>query len=169
MRAEEILETQTIADLDRRIVLATQSGLPVTTDPFATLAEELGVPEALVLERLREMQESGMIRRIAAVPNHFALGYAFNGMTVWDVDDDVVDEIGRKVGALEFVSHCYRRPRRLPDWRFNLFAMVHSRSRQQARDKIAEIRELIGPSCRAHDAIFSRRILKKTGLRLTNR
>jgi DNA-binding Lrp family transcriptional regulator len=87
-------------------------------------------------------------------------------MTVWDVADDRVDELGERVGRLDFVSHCYRRPRHPPDWPYNLFAMVHGRSRDEVEAKVAVIAALVGPSCRAHDVLYSSRILKKTGLRL---
>jgi DNA-binding Lrp family transcriptional regulator len=87
-------------------------------------------------------------------------------MSVWDVDDAEVDALGRQVGALEFVSHCYRRPRRLPDWPYNLFAMVHARSRDEVEARIEVIRSLLGPALRAQEVLYSTRILKKTGLRL---
>jgi DNA-binding Lrp family transcriptional regulator len=85
---------------------------------------------------------------------------------VWDVADDAVDKLGAKVGALPFVTHCYRRPRRLPQWRYNLFAMVHGKSRAEADAHVEEIRKLLGAALRAHDVLYSTRILKKTGLRL---
>jgi DNA-binding Lrp family transcriptional regulator len=112
------------------------------------------------------MLEDGRIRRIGAVPNHYALGYTANAMTVWDVADGAVDELGARVGALPFVSHCYRRPRRLPHWRYNLFAMVHGRSRADTDASIAAIRGLLSGGLHASDALYSTRILKKTGLRL---
>jgi DNA-binding Lrp family transcriptional regulator len=108
----------------------------------------------------------GTIRRIGAVPNHYALGYRFNGMTVWDVDDAQVDALGEQVGTLPFVTHCYRRPRRLPDWPYNLFAMVHCKNSEEAAARVAEIAALLGTACRAHETLFSSRILKKTGLRI---
>jgi len=107
-----------------------------------------------------------MIRRIGAVPNHYALGYAANGMTVWDVDDDQVDALGERIGRLAFVSHCYRRPRRLPVWPYNLFAMVHGHDRNEVIGYAAEIGRLLGRACRRNDILYSSRILKKTGLRI---
>jgi hypothetical protein len=71
------------------------------------------------------------------------------------------------VGALQFVTHCYERPRHLPLWPYNLFAMVHGHAREEVLDKVEEIRTLIGPAQRGHDVLFSKRILKKTGLRIT--
>ena len=112
------------------------------------------------------MLADGRIRRIGAVPNHYALGYTANAMTVWDVDDEAVDGLGAAVGSLSFVSHCYRRPRRLPGWRYNLFAMVHGRDRGKTEAHRAEIRTLLGSALRGSDVLYSTRILKKTGLRL---
>ena len=89
-------------------------------------------------------------------------------MSVWDVADEAVAEVGPRIGALAFVTHCYRRPRRLPQWPYNLFAMVHGRSRDEVRAKVEEIAALIGPAARSHDVLFSTRILKKTGLRLAS-
>ena len=80
-------------ELDRRLVLATQGGLPLVPRPYAAVAEVLGVDEALVCERLAAMLADGRIRRIGAVPNHYAIGYTANGMSVWDVDDAVIDAV----------------------------------------------------------------------------
>ncbi len=155
-------------DVDRRIVRATQGGLPLTPRPYAAIATELGLEAEDVMSRIKRMQETGAIRRIGAVPNHYALGYRANGMSVWDVEDAMVGEIGRRVGALDFVSHCYLRPRHMPDWPYNLFAMVHGKNRDEVEDKIAHIAESIGPSCRGRDVLYSTHILKKTGLRLAD-
>jgi DNA-binding Lrp family transcriptional regulator len=151
---------------DRAIVAATQGGLPLVPRPFAAVAEAVGLEEAEVLTRMAAMQDAGVIRRIAAAPNHYRLGLAANGMTVWDVDDDLVSALGRAVGALPFVTHCYRRPRALPDWPYNLFAMVHGATRAEVEAKRAEIGALLGHAARAGDILYSTAILKKAGLRL---
>ncbi|WP_413867788.1 Lrp/AsnC family transcriptional regulator [Albidovulum sp.] len=153
---------------DRRIINATQGGLPLAPAPYAEVARWLGIGEAEVIARLAAMQESGVIRRIALAPNHYALGITANGMSVWDVADDMAETLGAKVGALDFVSHCYLRPRALPDWPYNLFAMIHGRDRGEVETKRQEIAALLGPACRAADILYSTRILKKTGLRLTD-
>jgi DNA-binding Lrp family transcriptional regulator len=156
----------TLSALDRRIVAATQAGLPLIPAPYAQIAALLDLPEGLVIERLAAMQEAGIIRRVALAPNHYALGLAANGMSVWDVADDRAMELGARVGALEAVSHCYLRPRALPVWPYNLFAMIHGRTRDEVEDHRAEIAEILGPACRQSDILYSTRILKKTGLRL---
>lgn len=153
-------------DTDRRIIQATQAGLPLTPRPYHAIAEQLGLDAAEVMRRMRRMLELGVIRRIGAVPNHYALGYRANGMTVWDVADDHVDGLGASVGRLDFVTHCYRRPRHLPDWPYNLFAMVHGRMREEVEAKARVIAELLGEASRGSDILYSSRILKKTGLRI---
>lgn len=154
------------AELDRRIVLAAQSGLPLDARPYHWIAAELGVKPETLMERMRQMLEDGRIRRIGVVPNHYRLGYTANGMAVWDVPDEEITAIGKQVGAMDIVSHCYRRPRHLPDWPYNLFAMVHGHSQEEVRGKVKRINDLLGDKVRRHDLLFSTRILKKTGLRL---
>ncbi|MFE8070365.1 Lrp/AsnC family transcriptional regulator [Marinobacteraceae bacterium S3BR75-40.1] len=158
--------SEPLSELDRALILATQEGLPLVADPWAALGEQLGVSADDVLCRFQRLKDRGVLRRIAAVPNHYRLGYRFNGMTVWDVADVRVRELGQAVGNLPFVSHCYRRPRHLPDWPYNLFAMVHGRSREAVEEQAHEIEQLLGGACRAHTILYSSAILKKTGLRL---
>ena len=152
--------------LDRRLIVATQAGLPRVSRPYEAVGGELGIGGDEVIARLRRMLETGVTRRIGAVPNHYAIGYTANGMSVWDVDDARIDELGAQVGALVFVTHCYRRPRRLPDWPYNLFAMVHSQNRDEVAARVGEIAALLGDACRTHDILYSTAILKKTGLRI---
>jgi len=155
-----------LTPFDRSLVAATQAGLPLEPHPYEAIGARIGVSGAAVRERLAGMLNEGLIRRIGAVPNHYRLGFTANGMTVWDVDDDRVDALGAKVGALPFVSHCYRRPRVLPAWRYNLFAMVHGRSRSDVECYAQQIHCLLADSARAADILYSTRILKKTGPRL---
>ena len=164
----QVAPNSPIDDLDRRIIKATQAGLPLCTQPYAAIAAEIGIAPQEVMSRLRRMSEQGIVRRIGAVPNHYRLGYVANGMSVWDIADDAVSEAGRRVGALDFVSHSYRRPRHPPLWPYNLFAMVHGRVRAEVEEKVARIAELLGPLDRGHDVVYSTRILKKTGLRLVD-
>ena len=153
-------------ELDRRIIVATQDGLPRVARPYHAVGEQVGVTAAEVMARLQRMLERGVIRRIGAVPNHYKLGYRANGMTVWNVPDERIRELGEQVGALASVSHCYHRPRHPPGWPYNLFAMVHGHDRNEVEAKVAEIARLLGDADRGHTVLYSTRILKKTGLRI---
>lgn len=152
--------------LDRAIIVATQAGLPLTARPYHAVAEQVGASAEEVMARLRRMLADGIIRRVGVVPNHYALGYKANGMTVWDIRDDVVSTLGQRLGTLDFISHCYRRPRHPPLWPYNLFAMVHARSHAEVEDKVAEMAAFLGDASRGHTVLYSTRILKKTGLRI---
>ncbi|MEW5728964.1 MAG: AsnC family transcriptional regulator [Pseudomonadota bacterium] len=157
----------TLDEVDRRIIVATQEGLPLVEQPYHAVAEAVGVPASEVMERMRRMLDGGVIRRVGAVPNHYALGYRFNGMTVWDVADEDVEEAGARLTATGCVSHCYQRPRMPPDWPYNLFAMIHARDEMTAGSLVARLAEELGGLSRGHMVLFSTRILKKTGLRLS--
>ena len=152
------------------LVHATQAGLPIRRDPYRAVAERLGVTEAAVMAHLRDMLARGVIRRIGVVPNHYALGFVANGMTVWDVDDGQIDAVGAWLGQRADVSHCYRRPRHPPLWRYNLYAMLHGADRAALLARIDEVAEALEArfpdALRARDVLFSSAILKKTGLRL---
>ncbi len=151
---------------DRALIAATQGGLPLVARPYEAVGAMLGVPGEQVRERLEHMLAQGLVRRIGAVPNHYRLGYTANGMSVWDVADEQVATLGPRVAALPGVSHCYRRPRHLPGWPYNLFAMLHGTSRESVAQQAGEIAALLGGACRGHDILYSTAILKKTGLRL---
>ena len=151
---------------DRALIAATQGGLPLVARPYEAVGAMLSVPGEQVRERLAQMLEGGLVRRIGAVPNHYRLGYTANGMSVWDVDDAQVSKLGARVAQLPGVSHCYRRPRHLPDWPYNLFAMLHGTSREAVAEQAEEIAQMLGNACRSHDILYSTAILKKTGLRL---
>jgi len=153
-------------ETDLRLIQATQSGLPLVPQPYRAIAGQLGVAPEDVMARLQRLMDAGIVRRIGVVPNHYALGYSANGMSVWDVADEHVDALGAQVGQLSFVSHCYRRPRAGTLWPYNLFAMVHGHGRDEVAGYVARIAHLLGAASRSHDILYSSRILKKTGLRI---
>lgn len=152
--------------VDRQLIAATQSGLPLVPQPYEAVGAMVGISSREVQDRLGAMLARGVIRRIGAVANHYRLGYTANGMTVWDVEDARVDELGERIGRLPGVSHCYRRTRALPGWPYNLFVMLHGRSRQEVQAQVVTVAALLGDACRGHDVLYSTQLLKKTGLRL---
>jgi len=158
-----------MTELQRRYILLTQNGLPIVPKPFTWLADQLGISLENVLTMTKDMQDSGIIRRVAAVPNHYKLGYKHNGMTVWDVEDCEASRLGKIIGDLPFVSHCYLRPRHLPHWHYNIFAMVHGKTQNDIDEYKAQIQHILINHLRSNDMLTSTRILKKTGLRLKHK
>jgi DNA-binding Lrp family transcriptional regulator len=155
-----------VDEVDKQIILATQAGLPLVAQPYQAIAAQLDLTAEEVMQRMRIMQKNGIIRRVGAVPNHYKLGYRYNGMTVWDVVDEQIDYLGQLIGQLDFVSHCYHRPRHLPEWPYNLFAMVHSKTKTGVTEKVNIISQELGEFNRQQEVLYSTRILKKTGLRI---
>ncbi|MFV0476489.1 MAG: Lrp/AsnC family transcriptional regulator [Parahaliea sp.] len=152
--------------VDRAIIKATQAGLPLVAEPYNAVGEMIGLPGEQVRQRMQRMLTVGAIRRIGAVPNHYALGYTANAMSTWDIADDKIAEAGQRIGALDYVSHCYERPRHQPLWNYNLFAMVHAKDKAGCLIRVEAMIELLGDDYRSHDVLFSSAILKKTGLRI---
>ncbi len=155
-----------ISEEERLLLLAIQDGLPLVPEPYRKVGERLGMTEERVMELVRSMLAEGKIKRMGAVPNHYALGIRANGMAVWDVPDDRVSEVGPRLGQMPEVTHCYRRPRHPPDWPYNLFAMVHGYTREEVLATVEHIAGELGLDQYPHDVIFSTRLLKKRGTRL---
>jgi len=149
------------------LIQAIQDGIPLSSRPYAEIGQRLGIPEAEVISRIGRLREMGIIKRFGVVVRHHELGFRYNAMVVWDVPDDQVQAVGRCIGQFDFVNLCYRRPRRLPHWRYNLFSMIHGRDRD---DVLANIEHII-KSCRLehipHEALFSKRRFKQRGARYT--
>ena len=163
----------TLTPEERDLVVEIQGGLPVTETPYADVAAAIDADVEWVLETIKRFDAEGKVRRVGVIPNHYALGYTENGMTVWDVPEEVLDEVGPAVADLDFVTHCYERPRHAGVWEYNFFAMTHGRTEAESERRIAEVRELMTEhwdvGADDWDTLFSTRILKKTGIRIADR
>ncbi|WP_254525172.1 Lrp/AsnC family transcriptional regulator [Natrinema caseinilyticum] len=163
----------TLSPAERDLVLEIQDGVPLTETPYTDVAGAIGVETEWVLETIKRFEREGKIRRIGVVPNHYALGYTENGMTVWNVPDELVADVGPEVASLPFVTHCYRRPRHEGVWPYNFFAMTHGRSEAESERRIEQVRETMAGYWDVTeddwDSLFSTQILKKTGIRLAER
>jgi len=154
--------TVRLDDNQKALVRLLQEGLPVVGEPFADVAAELGWSTQRVLARISDWLAQGVIRRFGAVVNHRRLGFKANGMAVFEVASDRVDEVGRRLADYPQVSHCYRR-KPLPDWNYNLFAMVHGQSFDEVARFVADVvRELKFAN---YEVLFSSTEYKKTSMR----
>jgi DNA-binding Lrp family transcriptional regulator len=154
-----------LADIDRALVAAVARGLPLVVRPYAALGAELGIEEGEVLERLRCLLSTGVIKRLGVVVRHHELGYRANAMVVWDVPDDRVAAAGARLGTQGCVTLCYRRPRRPPVWPYNLFCMIHGRDRSVVLTQVEEATAIAGLQGLPRAVLFSRRRFKQRGAR----
>lgn len=152
---------------DRRFLAAFDEGLPLVARPYRAVGRGLGLDETQVIERLAGLIDDGIVSRFGLVVRHRELGYRANGMVVWDVADDAVDAVGERFAQHPFVTLCYRRPRRLPRWPYNLFCMIHGRERGTVLTQVKALRERAGIDVRDHSVLFSRRRFKQRGVRLS--
>jgi DNA-binding Lrp family transcriptional regulator len=158
-----LAENASLPEEDLRLIEAIQRGLPISARPYAEIAQSLCMEEADVIARLRSLQDGGVIKRMGVVVRHRQLGYRANGMVVWDIPDDKVDELGLCMGKFEFVTLCYQRPRRLPDWPYNLFCMIHGCDHEAVLHNVAQLEEHCGLHGRNHKVLFSKRCFKQRG------
>ncbi|MBL4615535.1 MAG: AsnC family protein [Magnetovibrio sp.] len=154
---------------DLALVETICGGLPLDPRPYHVLGERIGLSEDDVIKRLQNMIESGVIRRFGVIVQHRRLGYTANGMSVWNIPDERVREIGERMGHFPYVTLCYHRPRNLPEWPYNLFAMVHGSDRDTVQAQVNELANELELLDVEHDVLFSRRQFKQCGARYGNK
>lgn len=154
---------QALTPAERDLVAALQEGLPLDPRPYALLARRAGMDEATVLDTLRGWCESGVINRFGVIVRHHELGYQANAMVVWDVPDDEVTSVGRRVALAPRVNLCYRRLRHPPEWRYNLYCMLHGAHRDEVLSQVAQLRVNRGLLAYPHEILFSTRRYKQRG------
>lgn len=150
---------------ERRVLAALQDGLPLVAAPYAELGRRIGCSEAEVIDTIAAAQAGGLIRRFGVVLRHHELGIGANAMCVWDVPDERIGELGRRLAAEPLVTLCYRRPRALPHWRYNLFCMIHGSERSAVAAARDEIAARLGLDAWPHALLFSGRRFKQRGAR----
>ena len=154
-----------VSPSDRDLLAALEEGLPLASRPYAQLGERIGRSELDVIARLKRLLTDGIIRRFGVIVRHRELGYRANAMVVWDLPDEAVAETGRLLAGLPYITLCYRRPRRLPDWPYNLFCMIHGRDRTAVEALVEEATRHAGIAGRPREILFSRRRFKQRGAR----
>ncbi|HSH43969.1 MAG TPA: AsnC family transcriptional regulator, partial [Arenicellales bacterium] len=150
---------------DRRLLAAVQEGVPLVSRPYEAVAGDTGTSETAVRARLDALIHAGVIKRFGVIVRHHECGYRHNAMVVWDVPDADVHAAGRRLAALDPVRLCYRRPRRLPEWRYNLFCMIHGSDRDAVRAEVNRVAAEAGLDGCAREILFSVRRFKQRGAR----
>jgi siroheme decarboxylase len=159
-------DMSTLQEQDRPILHALAQGLPLTPTPFADLATDLGMPETAVLARIRALSDGGILTRIGVIVRHRAVGWSANAMVVWQVPEDRLIPAGEALAAHPGITLCYQR-RTVPGvWDYNLYSMIHARSRQEAQDTLAAAASLPELAGVPHQPLFSVHCYKQTGAEL---
>ncbi len=152
-----------LSENDKRLIAVLEDGLPLTSRPYLELGRRIGLEEDAVISRISRLLEMGLIKRLGVIVRHRELGYRANAMVVWDVPDEDAEAVGRCFSRFDFVTLCYRRPRRLPDWPYNLFCMVHGRERRAVLAQVDELAEACAVEGVPYDVLFSGRRFKQRG------
>jgi len=148
-------------ELDKAIIRKLQQDLPLDPQPFRIIAEELGITEGELLAKVKEFKEKGYIRRLGAALRHRQMGLKANPMIVWQVPEERVEEVGKKLASFPQVTHCYQRPM-LPKLRYNLYSMIHGETREQCYELAEEMAKVVG--IKTYQLLFSEEEFKKTSM-----
>lgn len=133
-----------LSELDKKIVMELQAGLPLVSRPYQVLAQRVGLTEGQLIERLHAIQQAGILRRVGAALRHHRVGFTANAMIVWRIPEERIGEVGEQMTKLPEVTHCYQR-RTLPNWPYNFYTMVHGQSReecQQIAQRLAKLADV---------------------------
>jgi DNA-binding Lrp family transcriptional regulator len=155
------LDPQPYDEHDIAVIRALQGDMPVVSEPYAAGAAAVGMSQQAFLDHLSRMQERGILRRVAAILYHRRAGFSANGMGVWQVPDEQIADIGRRMAAVRGISHCYQRPT-YADWPYSVFTMAHGRSKEECDAVLDAIAEQTGISQRA--TLYSSTEFKKIRL-----
>jgi DNA-binding Lrp family transcriptional regulator len=145
-----------------KILKQLQQDLPITSAPFHELAKNIGISEDELLTQIQDLQNQGVIRKLNAVIRHRVVGYQANALCVWKVDTDQLETIGNLFAALTEVTHCYERET-YPEWQYNLYTMVHAKTRAECEKIIQEMSRL--SQVTDYQVFYSTKELKKTSMR----
>lgn len=148
-----------------RLVAAIQGGLPFVSRPYEKIAEQIGITEADCIQRLQNWLDNGTINRFGVVVRHRELGYRANAMVVWDIADEQVAQVGRCFAEFDNINLCYQRPRHLPQWRYNLFCMIHGQDREEVMQRVEQLAGQCLDVEAPHEVLFSCRRFKQRGAR----
>jgi len=161
---QSLTEIQLLTEIQKtQLRKLIESGLPKQLQPYQELAETINCTEQQVVAQLASWQQTGLIRRFGLVVKHRKLGYNANAMVVWNIDSEKVDTVAAKLAKREEVSLCYRRPRRLPDWPYNLFCMIHGTDKDIVLQQIEEITKELSLNSIEKDILFSYKAYKQKG------
>ncbi|MDH5600006.1 MAG: AsnC family transcriptional regulator [Gammaproteobacteria bacterium] len=150
-------------EVDQALITLIQRGLPLSPTPYADIGKKLELDETEVMQRIQKLKDDNVIKRFGVVVRHHELGYKANAMTVWNIPDERVTELGACMGQFDFVTLCYRRPRRLPEWPYNLFTMIHGKDREDVLANIEQLAKRCNLEPAEHKVLFSTRRFKQRG------
>ncbi|MFU8787703.1 MAG: AsnC family protein [Methylobacter sp.] len=147
---------------DRQLLEHIQLGLPVCSRPYAEIGRLCDMAESEVIERLTRLKQQGLIKRMGVIVKHRQLGYRANAMTVWDVPDTLVKQLGGHISRFPFVTLCYQRPRQA-EWPYNLYCMIHGKDRATVLQQLEQLVDACGLGGFDQEILFSTRCFKQRG------
>jgi siroheme decarboxylase len=158
---EPALKESMLDNIELQLIAEIQNGLPISNRPYEEISTKLGVSEDEVIDRISNLIDRGLFKRFGVVVHHHEVGYKENAMIVWDVPDEQVHDMGRIIKAYPFITLCYRRTRQLPEWPYNLYCMIHGKSRDNVMLLLQSMIEDHNWQTISKEVLFSKRRFKQ--------
>lgn len=150
------------SSLDIKIIRKMQEDLPLVPEPYKLIAEELGINEEVLLVKIKEFCDKGVIRRFGATLNHRNIGFKANAMVVWIVPEIRIKKVSEIMIAFPQISHCYQRPT-FTNWPYNVFTMIHGKTKEECERTVKEISDSI--KINDYSILYSTEELKKSSMK----
>ena len=125
---------------DIRLIREMQKGIKFERRPYLRIAKEIGASEEDVLQALRRLKDTGIIRRIGVAVRPDKAGFSVNALVAWNVPFEQVERVGKLMAEIREISHCYERECP-PGWPYNMFTMIHSTSEEHLQDLIFNLKK----------------------------
>ncbi len=148
--------------LNLKLLAELAEGLPICSRPYAIIGERLNINETEVIERLKQLQNTGLIKRFGVIVKHASIGYKANAMCVWQIPEAQIDKIAQQLVQFSFVTLCYQRPA-LPEWQYNLYCMIHGKDKKTVLNQLTLLNETCQLQLFNQQVLFSRRCFKQRG------
>lgn len=157
-----MISKQNLSEQEEKIIKEIQGSIPLDSSPYAKIAQKIGISEVVLLEKIKELKQRGIIRRFVAVLYHRKAGFSANGMAVWAVSEKDLERVGEIMASFEEVTHCYERPT-FPGWKYNLYTMIHGKSEEDCQEVVRKISERTG--IEEYEILFSSEEFKKESMK----
>lgn len=151
-----------LSDFEKELIAFLQGDIPLSARPYQEIARKWGLSEEDIVEKIQFWLDTGLIRRYTAVLRHRQAGYNVNAMVAWKTAPEDADDKGRIMAEFTQVSHCYLREG-MPDFPYNLYTMVHSRSAEELDDLVRRLEAASG--LREFQVLETEKELKKVSMK----
>ena len=131
-----------IDNIDKRIIIHFSKDIDVTKDLYKDISNQIGISEEELIQRLTKLKQNEYLRRLGPIIRHTKSGFLYNGMAVWNVDEENLEKIINKAKTIKNISHIYERER-CDGWNYNFYTMIHGQCKYDVEKTVKDLSDYI--------------------------